>query len=376
MSIRRALVAAMLSALALPALAQSPAAPPAAGVSEAESLYTRGMAMLNGKEVPKDVAQGKALLEKSASLGYGPAFTGLGVMLNSLDKANGRQELMLWLGRGAFRGEPKAQGMLGVIFAGKEQKGSSITTALYQVAAESDPKMVELQKMDPGSTNKLVRMEADAFADQIRAQVKANKSTPLPLRFVPDGVVERNSAGVPTMVEAYATYVRFSGGRGESCDKPAVLATRVYSPMVAAGVQRNWLAGAWPGSVELGHSTRATKDMKGQYSVYRIRTAQGSEREVCIDITPSLVMMQKQVISGSFTLGAMSRCGAITDDNKRLGCLKGVYDAVQACGAVVSIPETMQGIEGAAGPTNAMTQCVGAREEVAAYPVNLQGRAK
>ena len=53
-----------------------------------------------------------------------------------------------------------------------------------------------------------------------------------------------------------------------------------------------------------------------------------------------------------------------------------VFDAVQACAAVVSIPEVMQGIEGAAGPTNAMTQCVGAREEVADYPVKLQGSAK
>jgi len=367
MSIRRALVAASLSALALPALAQAPAAAPAAGVSEAESLYERGMALVNGKGGAKDVAQGKALLEQSAALGYGKAFTGRALVA----KASGSNDLMTWLGRGVFRGDPQAQGTLGVILAGKEQKGSSMTTALYQVAAESDPKLVKLQQMDPGSTNSLVRMEADAFAEQIRAQVKANLAAPLPLRFTPDGVIERDAAGVPTLVESYATYARFSGGRGESCDKPAILATRIYAPMVAAGVQRTWLQGAWPGSLEINHSSRPTRDMKGQYSVYRIRTAQGAERDVCIDVTPSQVMLRKQVISGSFTLGAVSRCANSEQDSKALSCLKEVFDAVQACGAVVSIPEMMQGIEGAAAPTNAMTQCVGARQEVAEYPVKL-----
>lgn len=364
--------ALFLAAFAVLASASAALAdPPQSG----KDLYEQGMTLWNGKGVPKDVVKARALLQQSASLRYLDAFSGL-AMLEYGEAGNdaAKQQMFLWLGRGTFQGDPRSQAVLALFMMQKGGPVSPMSVALYQVAADTDAKFVPFRDEYAAKLSDVGKLETAAMASQIRAQVALNRKAPTPLRLVADGIVSRGPDGLPQVVESYGTYATFSGGRGESCDHPARLETVVPAAMVRAGLQHNWMSAVYPGSQELHHSTGGSPDASTTQSIYRIKTREGEERDVCIDITKSQVLFRSDFLLDSLQLTALGRCSTLSQDQRPV-CVSQSVKAITACADAVKIPEQIADGKNVLAPLNGrMTQCLSSRVELVKYPVKAAAK--
>jgi hypothetical protein len=307
-----------------------------------KELFERGMASWGGKGAVKDVDKGRALLTQAAQQRYLDAFSALGLLeISESAKGAGMERGSQWFYRGAFVGDPRSLAMTATLI-GARVKGSPFQVALEVLAAEADPKFAPMRDADLAGLDGLGRFETEALAEGMRAQIAINKGLPLPLQFPADGIVSRGDDGLPRVVESYGAHATFSGGRGESCDKPARLETPIPFAMVRAGAERAWLNAVYPGWNESQHATRAAAQTGAMLSVYDLKKASGESRQVCIDISQSQVMLRKDFVLNALRLEILSRCQKLPDPRKQV-CSDAAFAAVKKCSDAVSIPERIPG---------------------------------